>query len=119
MTTTPNTPSERESNPTSTDPASDDRGAAMRRTMEALLGVPATDGNRVTVLRNGDRIFAAMLDAIAAAGHSIDFLTFVYWQERSPSGSPPPSPVELVRASECVSCSTRSARDTSRRGTSR
>jgi len=32
------------------------------------------------VLRNGDEIFPAMLDAIATAEHTIDFLTFVYWQ---------------------------------------
>ncbi len=42
--------------------------------------MPATDGNRVDVLRNGDEIFPAMLDAIAAAGATVDFLTFVYWQ---------------------------------------
>ena len=51
-----------------------------RRVFEVVLGVPATDGNRVTVLRNGDQIFPAMLDAIGAGEqHSIDFLTFVYW----------------------------------------
>ena len=44
-----------------------------------MLGVPATEGNRIEVLRNGDEIFPAMLDAIAGAEHTIDFLTFVYW----------------------------------------
>jgi cardiolipin synthase A/B len=51
----------------------------IRRTLEGVLGVPATEGNRVDVLRNGDEIFPAMLDAIAGAEHTIDFLTFVYW----------------------------------------
>ena len=38
------------------------------------------DANDVTVLRNGDRIFPAMLNAIERAEKSIDFLTFVYWR---------------------------------------
>jgi cardiolipin synthase len=50
-----------------------------RRVFEVVLGVPATEGNQVRVLRNGDRIFPAMLDAIASAQRTIDFLTFVYW----------------------------------------
>ncbi len=50
-----------------------------RRTLEGLLGVPATDGNHVDVLRNGDDIFPAMFEAIRAATSTIDFLTFVYW----------------------------------------
>jgi cardiolipin synthase len=50
-----------------------------RRTLEGLLGVPATEGNAVQVLRNGDEIFPAMLDAIRSAERSIDFMTFVYW----------------------------------------
>ncbi len=51
----------------------------MRRALEGLIGVPATEGNRIEVLRNGDRIFPAMLEAIAEATRSVDFLTFVYW----------------------------------------
>jgi cardiolipin synthase len=51
-----------------------------RRTLEGVLGIPATEGNRIHVLRNGDEIFPAMLDAIDAAEHTIDFLTFVYWK---------------------------------------
>ena len=31
--------------------------APLRRHLEALLGIPATEGNRVTVYRNGDEIF--------------------------------------------------------------
>jgi cardiolipin synthase len=51
-----------------------------RRTLEGVIGVPATEGNRVAVLHNGCEIFPAMLDAIRGAEHSIDFLTFVYWK---------------------------------------
>jgi cardiolipin synthase len=47
--------------------------------LHALLGVPATDGNEVRVLRNGDRIFPAMLEAIDAASSTVDLVTFVYW----------------------------------------
>jgi cardiolipin synthase len=54
-------------------------GARIRRTLEGVLGVPATEGNRIDVLRNGDEIFPAMFEAIDAAQHTIDFLTFVYW----------------------------------------
>jgi cardiolipin synthase A/B len=50
-----------------------------RRALEGLLGVPATEGNVVEVLRNGDQIFPAMLDAIRSATQTIDFATYVYW----------------------------------------
>ena len=56
-----------------------------RRVFEVVLGVPATEGNQVRVLRNGDRIFPAMLDAIASAQRTIDFLTFVYWTGLEPA----------------------------------
>ena len=56
-----------------------DRIDELRRTLEGVIGVPATEGNRIEVLRNGDEIFPAMLDAISEAEHTIDFLTFVYW----------------------------------------
>jgi cardiolipin synthase len=51
-----------------------------RRRLEHLLGVPATEGNRIDILRNGDQIFEAMLEEIRSARRCIDFLTFVYWQ---------------------------------------
>jgi cardiolipin synthase len=58
----------------------DQRTGDLRRMLEGVIGVPATEGNKIDVLRNGDEIFPAMLDAIAAAEHTIDLLTFVYWQ---------------------------------------
>ena len=60
--------------------ASEDRTDEVRRTLEGVIGVPATEGNLVDVLVNGDRIFPAMLEAIGEAQRTIDLLTFVYWR---------------------------------------
>jgi cardiolipin synthase len=57
-----------------------DNPSRVRRTLEGVLGVPATEGNRIEVLRNGDAIFPAMFDTIEQAQHTIDFLTFIYWK---------------------------------------
>lgn len=51
-----------------------------RRLLETFTGVPATDGNRVDVLRNGEEIFPAMLDAIGRAERTVDFMSYVYWR---------------------------------------
>ena len=61
-------------------PELDDRQHRLRRTMESLTGIAFTEGNRITVLRNGDRIFPAMLSAIGSAEHSVDLMTYVYWK---------------------------------------
>ncbi|MDP8977421.1 MAG: phospholipase D-like domain-containing protein [Actinomycetota bacterium] len=53
--------------------------ADYRHALEALLGIPATDGNAVDSLRNGTRAFPAMLDAVSSARESVDLLTYVYW----------------------------------------
>ncbi|MCZ3387184.1 MAG: phospholipase D-like domain-containing protein [Actinomycetia bacterium] len=58
---------------------SQDDARRVRRRLEALLGTPATEGNSVTVYRNGDEIFPAMLDAITGAERSVDLMTYVYW----------------------------------------
>ena len=50
-----------------------------RHVLGTLLGPPILPGNRVTTLRNGDEIFPAMLAAIRAAQHNVDFETYVYW----------------------------------------
>jgi cardiolipin synthase len=50
-----------------------------RQVVEAIVGIPVTEGNRVDVLRNGDEIFPAMLEAIENATETVDFLTYVYW----------------------------------------
>ncbi len=65
--------------PRATAEAFEPRIGSVRRHLEGIIGVPATEGNRIDVLRNGDEIFPAMLDAINQAEHTIDLLTFVYW----------------------------------------
>ncbi|MFD5634593.1 phosphatidylserine/phosphatidylglycerophosphate/cardiolipin synthase family protein [Streptomyces sp. NPDC127077] len=56
------------------------RKQRFRRRLERLIGIAATEGNELVPLRNGDRIFAAMLDAVHSAEHTIDMMTFVYWR---------------------------------------
>jgi cardiolipin synthase len=50
-----------------------------RRQLSVVTGGSFVGGNRVEVLRNGDEIFPAMLDAIAGAVDTVDLVTFVYW----------------------------------------
>jgi cardiolipin synthase len=52
----------------------------LRRRFEVIIGTPFTEGNALTVLRNGDEIFPAMLDAIRGAMSTVDLMTFVYWR---------------------------------------
>jgi cardiolipin synthase len=52
----------------------------MRRRLERLIGVAATEGNALVPLLNGDQIFPAMLARIRAAEHTVDMMTFVYWR---------------------------------------
>lgn len=56
------------------------RKRRLRRRLERLIGVAATEGNELVPLRNGDEIFPAMLGAIRSARHTIDMMTFVYWR---------------------------------------
>ncbi|MCY0961347.1 phospholipase D-like domain-containing protein [Streptomyces sp. H27-H5] len=58
----------------------DARVARLRRRLERLIGIAATEGNALTPLRNGDEIFAAMLAGIRGARHTVDMMTFVYWK---------------------------------------
>lgn len=57
-----------------------DREQRLRRRLERLIGIAATEGNELRRLHNGDEIFPAMLDAIRSAEHTIDLMTFVYWR---------------------------------------
>jgi cardiolipin synthase len=61
-------------------PDAAERIATFRRALEGMIGVPATEGNSVEVLRNGSEIFPAMLGGIAGARRTVDLLTFVYWR---------------------------------------
>jgi cardiolipin synthase len=56
------------------------RKQRLRRRLERLIGVAATEGNELVPLRNGDEIFPAMLGAIRSARYTIDMMTFVYWR---------------------------------------
>ncbi len=55
---------------------STDEVRRLRRGLESLIGIPATEGNKVDVLRNGDEVFPAMLEAIRAAEATVDLLAF-------------------------------------------
>ncbi|MGW7514542.1 phospholipase D-like domain-containing protein [Streptomyces sp. NPDC054796] len=57
-----------------------DRQRRIRRRLERLIGIAATEGNALVPLRNGDEIFPAMLDSVRAAEHTVDMMTFVYWR---------------------------------------
>ncbi|WP_030147270.1 MULTISPECIES: phospholipase D-like domain-containing protein [unclassified Streptomyces] len=57
-----------------------ERAVRIRRRLERLIGIAATEGNTLVALRNGDEIFPAMLDAIRSAEHTVDMMTFVYWK---------------------------------------
>jgi cardiolipin synthase len=50
------------------------------RAAEALTSAPISEGNDVELLINGDRIFPAFLETIAAAERTVNLLTYVYWQ---------------------------------------
>jgi cardiolipin synthase A/B len=50
-----------------------------RQSAGSLLGPNFVPGNNITTLLNGNQIFPAMLDAIRAAKHSINFETYVFW----------------------------------------
>ncbi|EXU61787.1 phospholipase [Streptomyces sp. PRh5] len=56
------------------------RAPRLRRRLERLIGVAATEGNALVALRNGDEIFPAMLDSIRSAVNTVDMMTFVYWK---------------------------------------
>lgn len=56
------------------------RQQLLRRRLEVVIGTPFTEGNALTVLRNGDQIFPAMLEAIRGAQSTVDLMTFVYWK---------------------------------------
>jgi cardiolipin synthase len=55
------------------------RDLAFLQTMHALTGSPMSEGNRVDVLKNGVRIFPAMLAAIRAAKKTVNVEFYIYW----------------------------------------
>src|SRR5205823_12611725 len=55
------------------------RVLAFLQTMHALPGAPISADSRVDVLRNGVRIFPAMLAAIRGARKTINLEFYIYW----------------------------------------
>ncbi len=53
---------------------------AFLRTAEALTAAPISVGNTIELYVNGDAIFPALLETIGAAQHTVNLLTYVYWQ---------------------------------------
>ncbi|MFI8856332.1 phosphatidylserine/phosphatidylglycerophosphate/cardiolipin synthase family protein [Streptomyces prasinus] len=74
-----NTPQRTQSSPSPDRPAGE-RALRMRRRLERLIGIAATEGNSLVALRNGDEIFPAMLESVRSAEHTVDMMTFVYWR---------------------------------------
>ncbi|MEU5878769.1 phospholipase D-like domain-containing protein [Spirillospora sp. NPDC047279] len=58
----------------------DDGRDLIRRKLERLIGIAATEGNEIGALRNGDEIFPAMLESIRGARETVDMMTYVYWR---------------------------------------
>jgi cardiolipin synthase len=54
------------------------------RTMGNLLGPPLLEGNRVTVLENGEQIFPALLEGIRSAQRTITFENFLFGEGAIP-----------------------------------
>jgi cardiolipin synthase len=52
---------------------------AFLRATEALTMAPITHGNDIELLINGDEIFPAMLETMAGAQHTLNFLSYLYW----------------------------------------
>ncbi len=73
-------PAPHDTNDESDDQALTDESYRWQLRLQTLLGTPATTGNEIRVLRNGIEIFPAMIDAIDAAEHTVDLVTFVYWR---------------------------------------
>ncbi|MDP9361794.1 MAG: cardiolipin synthase [Acidobacteriota bacterium] len=55
------------------------RDVAFLQTMHALTGAPLSEGNLVTILKNGVDIFPAMLAAIRAAKRTINLEFYIFW----------------------------------------
>ena len=55
------------------------RDLAFLQTMHALTGSPISEGNRVTILKNGIEIFPSMLAAIRDAKRTINLEFYIYW----------------------------------------
>src|SRR6202011_1834585 len=57
------------------------RSPEFRQSAGSLLGPNFVGGNSITTLINGDQIFPAMLSAIRSAKRSINFETYIFWDD--------------------------------------
>jgi len=57
--------------------------APLMRATYALTSLPLLSGNKVAVLRNGERAYPAMLDAINKATSSVDLSTYIFENNQS------------------------------------
>jgi cardiolipin synthase A/B len=57
------------------------RSPEFQQSAGSLLGPNFVGGNNITTLVNGDQIFPAMLSAIRSAKRSINFETYVFWDD--------------------------------------
>lgn len=57
--------------------------APLMRATYALTGLPLLVGNKVTVLRNGESAYPAMLDAINKATNNVDLSTYIFENNHS------------------------------------
>ena len=87
MTSTDTEPVDRRAEPRRRPPPDPNR---VRRTLEGVIGVPATEGNCIDVLRNGDEIFPSMWEAIEAR-RAHDRLPHLRLLGRATSGASSPS----------------------------
>ncbi|MEA2164557.1 MAG: hypothetical protein QOK37_2684 [Thermoanaerobaculia bacterium] len=55
------------------------RDRAFLQTMHALTGAPLSEGNLVTILKNGNQFFPSMLSAIRGAKRTINLEFYIYW----------------------------------------
>ncbi len=87
--------------PVALDPGAEgDPGQRIRRCLEGVLGIPATEGNAIDVLRNGDEIFPAMFEAIDAAERTdrLPHLRLLGGRDRRGDGRPSLRPGQGGRA---------------------
>jgi cardiolipin synthase A/B len=49
------------------------------RSLAHMPGVHLDRGNRIELLQNGDQAFAAMIDAVRQAKHTVTFENYIYW----------------------------------------
>lgn len=60
-------------------PGFDTRSDEFRETVEGMTGTPLVEGNRVTILENGDGFYPEMLAAVELARQSVTMEQYIFW----------------------------------------